>query len=76
MRIFLKGALSLGVILIHQLGVLLFRPASHVRLVRIDLFLLKIFGARVLLDPFFFVIGDSEQDGLLFQSVEVNVIDV
>lgn len=76
MRIFLEGALALGMVLIHQLVIFLLRPASHIGLVGVDLLLLKILRARVLLDPFFFVVGDSQQDRLLLQRIQVDVIDV
>ena len=76
MGIFFEGALAFGVILIHQLIVLLFGPASHVGLVGIDLLLLEILGARVLLDALLLVVGYSQQDGLFFERIEVDVIDV
>lgn len=76
MRIFLEGALAFGVILVHQLVILLLCSASHVGLVGIDLFLLEVLGAWVLLDALFFIVGDSQQYCLLLKRVQVDIINV
>lgn len=64
-------------ILVHEFVVLLLCLASHVRFVGVELFLLQILGAWVLLYAFFLSIaGKVKEDGLLLESVQVDVINV
>lgn len=76
MRIFFKSAFAFGVVLVHQLIVFLFRPASHVGLVGVDLLLLEVLRARVFLYAFFLIVAYSQQDGLFFERIKIDIIDV